>query len=100
MDASMETPVIARPAASMPPSEAGDSEHVDLALEGMTCAACAVRIEKVLNRLPGTQASVNFATESAGVRFDPARTAWTTCWKRSKGRVRSPGEEGCAVGAC
>ena len=74
MDASMETPVIARPAASMPPSEAGDSEHVDLALEGMTCAACAVRIEKVLNRLPGTQASVNFATESAGVRFDPART--------------------------
>ena len=49
--------------------------RVDLALEGMTCAACAVRIEKVLNRVPGTEASVNFATESASVRFDPARSA-------------------------
>jgi Cu+-exporting ATPase len=39
----------------------------------MTCAACAVRIEKVLNRVPGTQAAVNFATESAAVNFDPAR---------------------------
>jgi Cu+-exporting ATPase len=38
----------------------------------MTCAACAARIEKVLNRVPGAQASVNFATESAVVRFDPA----------------------------
>jgi Cu+-exporting ATPase len=47
---------------------------VDLALEGMTCAACATRIEKVLNRLPGTQAAVNFATESAAVRHDPAAT--------------------------
>ena len=48
-------------------------DKVDLALDGMTCAACAVRIEKVLNRVPGTHASVNFATESASVRFDPAR---------------------------
>ncbi len=38
----------------------------------MTCAACAARIEKVLNRVPGTQAAVNFATESAVVRHDPA----------------------------
>jgi len=50
-------------------------DKVDLALEGMTCAACAVRIEKVLNRVPGTHASVNFATESASVRFDPSRAA-------------------------
>ncbi|MEP6678555.1 MAG: heavy metal translocating P-type ATPase [Betaproteobacteria bacterium] len=47
--------------------------HVDLSLEGMTCAACATRIEKVLNRVPGAQAAVNFATESAAVRFDPAQ---------------------------
>jgi Cu+-exporting ATPase len=39
----------------------------------MTCAACAARIEKTLNRLPGVAASVNFATESADVRFDRAR---------------------------
>jgi Cu+-exporting ATPase len=46
--------------------------HVDLALEGMTCAACAARIETTLNRLPGVIASVNFATESANVDFDRA----------------------------
>jgi Cu+-exporting ATPase len=47
--------------------------HVDLALEGMTCAACAARIETTLNRLPGVSASVNFATESARVAFDRAQ---------------------------
>ena len=37
----------------------------------MTCAACAARIEKSLNRLPGVTAQVNFATESARVTFEP-----------------------------
>jgi Cu+-exporting ATPase len=50
------------------------ADHVDLALEGMTCAACAARIETTLNRLPGVSANVNFATESAGVDFDRARS--------------------------
>jgi Cu+-exporting ATPase len=45
--------------------------HVDLALEGMTCAACAARIDKMLNRVPGVAAGVNFATESASVDYDP-----------------------------
>jgi len=45
--------------------------HVDLALEGMTCAACAARIEKTLNRVPGVAAGVNFATGSASVDYDP-----------------------------
>ncbi|HKU84909.1 MAG TPA: heavy metal translocating P-type ATPase [Casimicrobiaceae bacterium] len=53
------------------PSAAPD--RVDLALEGMTCAACAARIETTLNRLPGVQASVNFATESARVDYDRAQ---------------------------
>jgi P-type Cu+ transporter len=48
--------------------------QVDLALEGMTCAACAARIEKVLNRVPSAQADVNFATESATVSFDAAQS--------------------------
>ena len=39
----------------------------------MTCAACAARIEKTLNRLPGVEAAVNFATESARVDYDRAR---------------------------
>ncbi len=44
------------------------SEDVLLDLEGMTCAACASRIERKLNRLDGVEASVNFATEQAAVR--------------------------------
>ncbi len=40
----------------------------------MTCAACAARIEKVLNRVPSAQAAVNFATESATVSFDAAQS--------------------------
>jgi Cu+-exporting ATPase len=43
---------------------------VRLELEGMTCAACAARIEKALNKLDGVEASVNFATEQAAVRVD------------------------------
>jgi len=35
---------------------------VDLAIDGMTCAACAARIEKALGRLPGVEAAVNLAT--------------------------------------
>lgn len=48
-------------------------ERVDLPITGMTCAACASRIERTLNRQPGVKAaSVNFATERATVTFDPA----------------------------
>ena len=45
---------------------------VRLDLEGMTCAACAARIEKKLNKLDGVAASVNFATEQATVEVDEA----------------------------
>ncbi|MGH9116946.1 MAG: heavy metal translocating P-type ATPase [Acidimicrobiales bacterium] len=41
----------------------------------MTCASCAARIEKRLNRLDGVRATVNFATERATVDFDPAIVA-------------------------
>jgi len=50
-------------------------EHVDLELTGMTCAACANRIEKKLNNLDGVNASVNFATEKASVTFDAGHTS-------------------------
>ena len=49
--------------------------RVELTLEGMTCAACATRIETKLNRLEGVDAAVNFATEEAAVRYDPSRVA-------------------------
>ena len=46
-------------------------ERVQLPIEGMTCASCANRIEKRLNRLDGVKASVNYATEAASVEYDP-----------------------------
>jgi Cu+-exporting ATPase len=45
-------------------------ESVRLDLEGMTCASCAARIEKKLNKLDGVAATVNFATEQATVNCD------------------------------
>ena len=59
--------------AAHPPSLPRPLARVDLALEGMTCAACATRLERTLNRLPGVEANVNFATESARIRYDRAR---------------------------
>src|SRR6266545_3054151 len=44
--------------------------EVRLDLEGMTCASCAARIEKRLNKLDGVEATVNFATEQATVHCD------------------------------
>jgi Cu+-exporting ATPase len=41
----------------------------ELAIGGMTCASCAARIERKLNRLDGVSAAVNFATETARVKF-------------------------------
>ena len=47
-------------------------EKVELAVRGMTCASCANRIERKLNKLDGVSATVNYATEKAAVRFEPA----------------------------
>jgi Cu+-exporting ATPase len=52
-----------------------ERDRVDLALEGMTCASCAARIEKRLNKLDGVDASVNFASEHATVAYDPDRVS-------------------------
>src|SRR5438046_7264611 len=48
-------------------------ERVRLEIGGMTCASCAARIERKLNKLEGVEATVNYATEEAAVNFDPAR---------------------------
>src|SRR3990172_2229263 len=47
--------------------------RVQLAIEGMTCASCAARIERKLNKLEGVEAAVNYATDSAAVVYDPSR---------------------------
>ena len=49
------------------------TERVDLPVEGMTCASCANRIERKLNKLDGVAATVNFATEKAQVSYDAER---------------------------
>jgi len=43
--------------------------EVELAIGGMTCASCAARVEKKLNRMDGVEATVNYATEKAKVTF-------------------------------
>ncbi|SFR66964.1 Cu+-exporting ATPase [Agromyces sp. CF514] len=45
------------------------AQQVDLIVGGMTCASCAARVEKKLNRMPGVEATVNYATEKANVRL-------------------------------
>ena len=48
--------------------------QLDLSLTGMSCNACAMTIEKGLNKMSGVQASVNFATESARISFSIQQT--------------------------
>ena len=48
------------------------TERIRLDLDGMTCASCAARIERNLNRLEGVEATVNYGTDQAAVTFDPA----------------------------
>lgn len=45
---------------------------MELGVGGMTCSSCAARIEKKLNRLDGVTATVNYATETASIQYDPA----------------------------
>ena len=52
-----------------------ETRRLELPIEGMTCASCAVRVEKKLNRLDGVRASVNYATEQATVTLPGAGRA-------------------------
>ena len=48
--------------------------HIELPINGMTCAACAARLEKNLNKLHGVHAFVNFANEKASVDYEESLT--------------------------
>ncbi|MER6968914.1 heavy metal-associated domain-containing protein, partial [Streptomyces halstedii] len=55
-----------------PPEIAADgtsTSQVELSIGGMTCASCAARVEKKLNRMDGVTATVNYATEKARVSY-------------------------------
>ena len=45
------------------------TDSVELEISGMTCASCANRIERKLNKVPGVVATVNYATEKAKVSY-------------------------------
>lgn len=65
----LEEQLFASPAAS-------EGRQATFAIEGMTCASCAMRIEKGLKKIPGIiDANVNLATEKATVTYDPAQAA-------------------------
>ena len=62
------------PVPGVPADRAGSAvalDHVELAIGGMTCASCAARVEKKLNRVEGVTATVNYATGKAAVAFPP-----------------------------
>ncbi|MBC2876240.1 MULTISPECIES: heavy metal translocating P-type ATPase [Streptomyces] len=60
----------------MPSTTTGTTgtDRVELAIGGMTCASCAARVEKKLNRMDGVVATVNYATEKAQVTYDAGVT--------------------------
>jgi Cu+-exporting ATPase len=61
-----------------PPAAVIELQHADLVVEGMTCGACATRLEKALGRAAGVAgATVNFALERAAVDFAPDATSLT-----------------------
>ncbi|UOX89449.1 cadmium-translocating P-type ATPase [Amycolatopsis sp. FBCC-B4732] len=53
-------------------AEATAAERVELAIGGMTCASCAARVERKLNKVDGVTATVNYATEKAQVSYPSA----------------------------
>ena len=63
----------------------GSGERIDLPITGMTCAACANRIERSLNKTPGVRkAGVNYATGRATVEYDPQATGLRQLMDRVK----------------
>jgi Cu+-exporting ATPase len=63
------------PLTEPPPHSVDGQSQIQLDIGGMTCASCAARIEKKLNRMEGVTASVNYATEKAKVTFADTVTA-------------------------
>ncbi|PRB59906.1 cation-translocating P-type ATPase [Microbacterium sp. MYb45] len=89
------------------PSSVGSG--VELEIGGMTCASCAMRIEKKLNKLEGVVATVNYATEKAKVTvpdgYDPAlliaeveKTGYSAALPAPKGKRADTGSTGDAEG--
>ncbi|MCA0757763.1 heavy metal translocating P-type ATPase [Paenibacillus sp. N4] len=79
-----------------------ETKQTTIQITGMTCAACANRIEKGLNRLEGVQANVNLALERASVTYDPQTADDSKLEQKiidlGYGVVKQPAEAGTADG--
>ncbi|MEO6528292.1 MAG: heavy metal translocating P-type ATPase [Gemmatimonadaceae bacterium] len=76
----------------------GRGERIDLPITGMTCAACASRIERALAKAPGvTKAGVNLATQRATVEYDPAATGVRALMDRVKDAGYGTGQTATAA---
>ena len=71
----METKDLKEATTTVSQGQTDPDSNTVLVLEGMTCASCAMRIEKGLRKVPGVkEANVNLATEQATVSYDPTQT--------------------------
>ena len=55
------------------PVDATHVAHLELGVTGMTCTSCSSRVERKLNKADGANATVNYATESATIDYDPTK---------------------------
>ncbi len=84
-------------------TQATPESSTELDITGMTCAACANRIERKLNKVPGVMATVNYATEKAKVSHGSDVAARRPGHRRGVRRVRreaarSPGDRRSGAG--
>ena len=74
---------------------------IELTIGGMTCASCAARVEKKLNKLDGVVATVNYATEKAAVAFTESITTQDLVATRRGHRLyRDAGAHHCTRRPC
>jgi Cu+-exporting ATPase len=101
----MSTVTSGRAAAAAGEAQRGAQRSVELVIGGMTCASCAVRVEKKLNKLDGVAATVNLATEKARVRFPAsigpaeliavvAQAGYTAALPAARAAGQRPGDTG------
>ncbi|MCX5524211.1 heavy metal translocating P-type ATPase [Streptomyces bobili] len=69
MSSTTTTPTAAESSESSEGSQGSEASQVELRIGGMTCASCAARVEKKLNRMDGVTATVNYATEKARISY-------------------------------
>uniref|UniRef100_A0A7C6AAA9 P-type Cu(+) transporter n=1 Tax=candidate division WOR-3 bacterium TaxID=2052148 RepID=A0A7C6AAA9_UNCW3 len=83
---------------TMPEKKTGKTETITLPVFGMSCASCALTIEKAVNSLPGVaQAAVNFATEKAIIEYDKKVTSLDDIKNIIKNIGYEPGEVGAEL---